>query len=243
MNYFPFLSWKEKCGNLANQIKFPSPLAPWRKNRTIRVGWLEGLLSAVCLSFLSLLLASNLSGDYELLLKEIPNPSLLDPIIEASRGSFSRAWISRPITPRIVEKDNDKDTGSSKSSHPWHESLEASLRARSISESSFSEFRRIQYFDAEQRIKESQDLKHPVKRFVIDVETTGFCRETGWIIEIAILDLPRDKNSYFQALVKPEQHVPNSFLHGITTQMVNESNVPRTKDLIPILMKYVKSRP
>lgn len=24
MNYFPFLSWKEKCGNPANQIKFPS---------------------------------------------------------------------------------------------------------------------------------------------------------------------------------------------------------------------------
>lgn len=158
---------------------------------------------------------------------------------EASRGSFSRAWISRPITPRIVEKD----TGSSKSSHPWHESLEASLRARSISESSCSEFRRIQYFDAEQRIKESQDLKHPVKSFVIDVETTGFCRATGWIIEIAILDLLRDKNSCFQALVKPEQHVPNSFLLGITTQMVNELNVPRMKDLIPILMKYVKSRP
>lgn len=117
------------------------------------------------------------------------------------------------------------------------------MRARSISESSFSELRRIQYFDAEQRIKESQDLKHPVKSFVIDVETTGFCRETGWIIEIAILDLLRDKNSCFQALVKPEQHVPNSFLHGITTQMVNEPNVPRTKDLIPILMKYVKSRP
>uniref|UniRef100_F6H6U2 Uncharacterized protein n=1 Tax=Vitis vinifera TaxID=29760 RepID=F6H6U2_VITVI len=155
---------------------------------------------------------------------EIPNPSLLDPIIEASRGSFSRAWISRPITPRIVEKD----TGSSKSSHPWHESLEASLRARSISESSCSEFRRIQYFDAEQRIKESQDLKHPVKSFVIDVETTGFCRATGWIIEIAILDLLRDKNSCFQALIKPEQHVPNSFLLGITTQMVNELNVPRS---------------
>lgn len=150
---------------------------------------------------------------------------------EASWGSFSRAWISQPITPRIVEKDNDKDTGSSKSSHPWHESLEASLRARSISESSFSEFRRIQYFDAEQRIKEIQDLKHPVKRFVIEVETTGFCRETGWIIA-GLLKLlswifQGTRTVISKPSVKPEQHVPNSFLHGITTQMVNEPNVPR----------------
>lgn len=76
-------------------------------------------------------------------------------------------------------------------------------------------------------IRNHPDLKHLVKVFVLDIETTGFCKDKGRIIEIAIRDLLGGENSCFQTLVNPGQDIPNSHVHGITTEMVNQPHIPR----------------
>ncbi|EPS62353.1 hypothetical protein M569_12439, partial [Genlisea aurea] len=76
-----------------------------------------------------------------------------------------------------------------------------------------------------------------------DIETTGFSRERGdRIIEFACQDLRGGDSSTFQTLVNPERDVPNQHIHGISTHMVNRPDVPRMKDLIPILVDYIASR-
>ncbi|TKY72539.1 Exonuclease DPD1 [Spatholobus suberectus] len=102
-------------------------------------------------------------------------------------------------------------------------------------------FNSIEYSNAEDGISLNQNSKHVVRVFVIDVETTGLSRERDRIIEIAIPDLRGSKNSCFTTLVNPEQIVPNSKIHNITTEMVKQQGVPRMKELIPILLEYIKS--
>ncbi|CAB4293192.1 unnamed protein product [Prunus armeniaca] len=102
-------------------------------------------------------------------------------------------------------------------------------------------YRSIQYSDAPVKILDNEFLKHFVKVFSLDLETTGLFSE-GRIVEIAVRDLHGGKNSCFQTLVNPEQHVPNSHIHGITTNMVTHSGVLRMAELIPILVEYIKSR-
>ncbi|KAL7120021.1 hypothetical protein ACP275_02G097700 [Erythranthe tilingii] len=75
-----------------------------------------------------------------------------------------------------------------------------------------------------------------------DIETTGFSRDRDRIIELACQDLRGGDNSTFQTLVNPEQYVPNEKIHGISSRMVNRYDVPRMKELIPILVQYVRSR-
>lgn len=87
-------------------------------------------------------------------------------------------------------------------------------------------YRSVQYSDAPAKILDNEFLKHLVKVLGLDLETTGFFSE-GRIVEIAVRDLHGGKNSCFQTLVNPEQHVPNSHIHGITTDMVTHSGVPR----------------
>lgn len=84
--------------------------------------------------------------------------------------------------------------------------------------------------------------KNKVPVVVFDVETTGFSRDNDSIIEIGFRDLNGGKNNCFETLVNPGRYVPNWAIHGITTQMVNCSNVPRFKELIPILRGYVELR-
>ncbi|KAF7805070.1 importin subunit alpha-2-like [Senna tora] len=98
------------------------------------------------------------------------------------------------------------------------------------------------YCDIQQEIAQNKDLSSLVTVIVFDIETTGFSRVDGRIIEIALRDLQGGENSTFQTLVNPQRSVPNSHIHGITTQMVNKPEVPRMKDLIPILLQYVQSR-
>ncbi|CAA0834660.1 Exonuclease DPD1- chloroplastic/mitochondrial [Striga hermonthica] len=75
-----------------------------------------------------------------------------------------------------------------------------------------------------------------------DIETTGFSRERDRIIEFACQDLRGGENSTFQTLVNPERDVPNEDIHGISSRMVNRRDVPRMKEFIPILLRYVQSR-
>lgn len=95
----------------------------------------------------------------------------------------------------------------------------------------------------EQKISEDKDVSSKlVTIFVFDIETTGFNRENERIIEIALQDLSGGVNSTFETLVNPDKYVTNPHIHGISTYMVNRPGVPRMKDLIPILIDYVKSR-
>lgn len=94
----------------------------------------------------------------------------------------------------------------------------------------------------EQKISENKDASKLVTIFVFDIETTGFSRENERIIEIALQDLSGGVNSTFETLVNPDKFVPNQQIHGISTYMVNKPGVPRMKDLIPILIDYVKDR-
>ncbi|KAF8018348.1 hypothetical protein BT93_H3286 [Corymbia citriodora subsp. variegata] len=80
-----------------------------------------------------------------------------------------------------------------------------------------------------------------VTRIVFDLETTGFSSQSERIIEIALQDFSGGKNSTFQSLVNPERSVPNAYVHGITTHMVSRPDVPRMKDLIPMLLQFVRS--
>lgn len=82
----------------------------------------------------------------------------------------------------------------------------------------------------------------PATIIVFDIETTGFSHGKDRIIEIALRDLRGGKNSTFQTLVNPEKDVSNSKIHGITSNMVNRPDVPRFEELIPILIKFVRSR-
>lgn len=94
----------------------------------------------------------------------------------------------------------------------------------------------------EEKIMENKDISKLVTIIVFDIETSGFSREKDRIIEIALQDLSGGVNSTFQTLVNPDKFVTNSQIHGIHSYMVSKPGVPRMKDLIPILVRYIKSR-
>lgn len=94
----------------------------------------------------------------------------------------------------------------------------------------------------EQLIAEKKDLAELGTFVVFDIETTGICKTNNRIIEIAMRDLRGGENSVFQTLVNPGCYVPNAYVHGISTHMVNRPDVPRMEELIPILLQYIRSR-
>ncbi|KAL9234945.1 hypothetical protein vseg_009755 [Gypsophila vaccaria] len=104
-----------------------------------------------------------------------------------------------------------------------------------------SKTQQIQCTEVSQLIAEDKDLVENAIFIVFDLETTGLKRDEN-IIEIALRDLQGGKNSTFHTLVNPGRPVPNTFAHNITTEMVSEPGVPRMKELIPLLLQYVKSR-
>ncbi|XVF66165.1 hypothetical protein PTKIN_Ptkin10aG0013300 [Pterospermum kingtungense] len=130
----------------------------------------------------------------------------------------------------------------SENSKVRHEFLDQKVQPSTIISSVPSCFRSIQFDDAKCQILENWNPKQLVNVFVFDIETTGFCIEIARIVEIAIRDLSGGRNSCFHTLINPDQHVPNSRIHGITTNMVNRPEVPRMNDFIPILMQYIRSR-
>lgn len=93
-------------------------------------------------------------------------------------------------------------------------------------------------------------LKHSERKYlsqkpiviVFDLETTGLSWNHHRIIEFAAQDLVGGPYSTFQSLVNPECFVSNGRIHGISNGMVNRPDVPRWKDLAPILIRYIKSR-
>ncbi|XP_042408876.1 exonuclease DPD1, chloroplastic/mitochondrial-like isoform X1 [Zingiber officinale] len=82
----------------------------------------------------------------------------------------------------------------------------------------------------------------PATILVFDIETTGFSRQYERIIEIAIRDLIGGKDSTFETLINPKKPVSNTYVHGIQYDMVNRPDVPTFRELVPILLQYVRSR-
>ncbi|VVB15220.1 unnamed protein product [Arabis nemorensis] len=100
------------------------------------------------------------------------------------------------------------------------------------------------YGNVQQRLAEDKDLSKLLTVIVFDLETTGLDRVKERIIEIAVQDLAGGENSTFQTLINPDLIIPNtSFrIHGISNDMVRRPEVPRMEELIPIFLRFVKSR-
>lgn len=155
-------------------------------------------------------------------------------------GGYSRRWIGRPASTKIERKiENTQNRKPTTIRQQILDEAVSTSAALSISETKVS---KLQICDIEEKIAENQDLAKLVTVIVFDIETTGFSRENERIIEIALQDLDGGENSTFQTLVNPGRYVPNSHVHGITTNMVCRPGVPRMEELVPILLQYVKSR-
>ncbi|KAG5525420.1 hypothetical protein RHGRI_031919 [Rhododendron griersonianum] len=172
-----------------------------------------------------------------------PQVRVLGSSTHELEGGYSRRSTGKTITTKTVGVN--KDTLNSKTSNLRQEISDVSIKSSTnigIKKSKVSEFQSIQYPDTQQNIGESRDSVGLTTFIVFDIETTGFSRENERIIEIAMQDLLGGKNSTFQTLVNPERYVPNHHVHGISTYMVSKPNIPRMKELIPILLQYIKSR-
>ncbi|KAL2511801.1 Exonuclease DPD1 [Abeliophyllum distichum] len=153
-------------------------------------------------------------------------------------GGYSKRWIRRSV---ITETGGNKNTLSSKTSIRHEISEETSSIKLNTYELETTEIERSRYY-VQQKIADNKDLESLVTFIVFDIETTGFGRENNRIIEIALQDIRGGENSTFQTLVNPGRYVPNTHIHGISSNMVNRSGVPRMEQLIPILLQYIQSR-
>ncbi|KAG1371307.1 putative Exonuclease DPD1, chloroplastic/mitochondrial [Cocos nucifera] len=109
-------------------------------------------------------------------------------------------------------------------------------------QSQLHEFKAVQCYDLQEKISDNKVIiDRPATILVFDIETTGFSHQNERIIEFALCDLIGGKNNTFQTLVNPEKDVPNTDVHGISSYMVNRPDVPRFKELAPILIQYVRS--
>eukprot|EP00250_Pteridium_aquilinum_P008339 c17863_g1_i1 orf=49-4944(+) len=92
----------------------------------------------------------------------------------------------------------------------------------------------------------SSELEFLTKVVVIifDIETTGFKLSDDRIVEFAARDLTGGDCSTIQTLVNPERPIPlhATNVHGIHSDMVNKSDIPRWKEVAPILIQFVESR-
>lgn len=73
---------------------------------------------------------------------------------------------------------------------------------------------------------------------VLDTEATTKYPSTADICQIAIIDA--FGHTLLDTLVKPGEHIPNSFIHGITDDMVKDS--PSIGDLAPSLYELLHKR-
>lgn len=171
---------------------------------------------------------------------------LLRSRIYGQDGGHSKEWSSRrPVATKTEGKGNNQTTWSTRSriikpEIPSETILESA--ALNVNKTQLVQFQDLQYCDIRQEITQNKDLSTKVTVIAFDLETTGLSRKEGRIVEIALRDLRGGENSTFQTLVNPVCDVTNSYIHGITTMMVNRPDVPRMEDLIPILSQYIQSR-
>lgn len=156
----------------------------------------------------------------------------------------ARKCSPRSLTTRL--KGTNGKLQSSKScniSLKLHDGTVGSSTNISTNQSQLHEFKAVQCYDLQEKIADNKVIiDWPATILVFDIETTGLSRQNERIIEFALRDLIGGKNSTFQTLVNPEKDVPNTDVHGISTYMVKRPDVPRFKELVPILLQYVRSR-
>ncbi|XP_047321793.1 exonuclease DPD1, chloroplastic/mitochondrial [Impatiens glandulifera] len=154
----------------------------------------------------------------------------------------SKKWTRKSI---MTNTEGLKGDGASKSKISNNIKYNLSVETTdglNVEKSETRELDIIQNCDVQQKMIESEELARLVTVISFDLETSGLNRSCDCVIEMAMQDLAGGKNSTFQTLVNPDCVIKNSEFHGITTDMVNQPHVPRMKDLIPILLAYVKSR-
>lgn len=156
-------------------------------------------------------------------------------------GGHTRKYV-RTVTTKTDQKR--KSALSKKSDVVGHETKYGTTLSSSELHTNKIEIHKVERKDlgTQQKVTENKDLAKLMTVIIFDIETTGFSRENERIIEIALQDLVGGENSTFQTLINPECYVPNSHIHGISTHMVSRPDVPRMKELIPILMEYIQSR-
>ncbi|KAJ1385604.1 Ribonuclease H-like superfamily [Sesbania bispinosa] len=158
-------------------------------------------------------------------------------------GGLSNKWNQRLVATKA--EGSKHITGKTKSKSSKHEILSEAIltsgTTTTVNKTKLDQFQTIQCPEV-QEIAQYKNLSDLVTVIVFDLETTGYSKVNERIVEIALRDLQGGENSTFQTLVNPQRYVPNSHIHGITTNMVNSPDVPRMEDLIPILLKYIQSR-
>lgn len=140
-------------------------------------------------------------------------------------GRFNSIENRRTLT---TKSEGNGKAAFSKKTTIRHEILDKTKKSEvDIYSSEITEIGSTQYVDIRQTIAENKDLAKLMTFIIFDIETTGLSRDHERIIEIALRDLHGGENSTFQTLVNPGCIVPNSFVHKITTGMVNRPDVPR----------------
>lgn len=150
------------------------------------------------------------------------------------RGGNNRRWSRRPLTTTGEGRSTNTLSSAINIKHGIPDEVVETQSTKLTINSNYSDVRQL--------IADNKDLVGLGTFIVFDLETTGFSRSKESIIEIALQDLLGGENSTFQTLVNPDRDVYNAHIHGITSNMVNRRDVPRMKELIPILLQFVKSR-
>ncbi|CAL9109051.1 unnamed protein product [Musa acuminata var. zebrina] len=130
-------------------------------------------------------------------------------------------------------------------SHPEWKVEKVTVRSstnKDINQPELNKLKAVQCYHIQENISIRKAFDRPATILVFDIETTGFSRQNERIIEFALRDLIGGKNSTFQTLINPEKDVLNAYIHGIRTYMVNKPDVPTFRELVPILLQYVRSR-
>ncbi|EXC11324.1 DNA polymerase III polC-type [Morus notabilis] len=171
------------------------------------------------------------------------NAKLHDSRTQGLEGTSPKKWTRRPLTTNT--EGSEKTARSSKASSITQEILDGTVSTTTnlnITKTAMGQYQKIQHYDIRLEIAKNKDLANLVTIITFDIETTGLSRENDRIVEIGVQDLRGGKDSTFETLVNPERYVGNADVHQITSCMVNRPDVPRMKDLIPILLRYVGSR-
>ncbi|KAI3770497.1 hypothetical protein L6452_01631 [Arctium lappa] len=153
-------------------------------------------------------------------------------------GGHSRRWTQKSLSTNT----EGKNILSRKTNNIGQQIADVASLTHTTLNTSRVEISESKSIHIEEKISENIDTSKHITTIVFDIETTGFSREKDRIIEIALQDLSGGENSTFETLVNPDKYIANSQIHGITSYMVNKPGVPRMEDLIPILIRYIKSR-
>jgi len=104
------------------------------------------------------------------------------------------------------------------------ESVESSIEV--FKQSELEQLKSLHTYNVEEKFSRVK-TEWPATILVFDIETTGFSRREDRIIEFAVRDLMGGKNSTFQTLINPEKDVKNTYIHGISNNMLSRPDVPR----------------